>query len=63
MSDKLQKHTLHFFEGDIAKLQELHPNLSVANVVRNLVRQHILNMEKAAQAIKGTIKIKGTLNV
>lgn len=60
--DKLQKHTFHFFEGDIAKLQDLHPNLSIASVVRNLVRNHILNMEKAAEAVKGNIKI-GKINV
>lgn len=62
MPDKLQKHTLHFFAGDIARLQELHPSLSVASIVRNLVRQHILNIEKATKAVD-TSKIKVNVNV
>lgn len=62
MAEKLQKHTLHFFAGDIARLQDLHPNLSVASIVRNLVRQHILNVEKAAKAVD-TSKLKVNVNV
>jgi hypothetical protein len=62
MAEKLQKHTFHFFEGDVAKLKDLYPTLSVANVIRGLIRQHILNVEKAVGAVKGTIKI-GKLDV
>jgi glucan phosphorylase len=59
MNEKLQKHTFHFFEGDIKKLEELHPTISIASVVRNLVRQHILNMEKAVAAVNiNKIKVK-----
>jgi len=44
----LQKHTLSLFEGDFARLIELHPEASAANVIRLLVRAHINRTEEQA---------------
>lgn len=37
----LQKVTLFLFEGDFAKLRELHPRNGASLIVRKLVRNHI----------------------
>lgn len=42
------KHTLHFFEGDIARLQELYPSPGASAVIRALVRKHIEAIEAKA---------------
>lgn len=57
--DSLQKHTLQLFEGDYAKLQELHPDVGAAHVIRNLIRQYILKKDPPID----TSKIKGDLDV
>ena len=40
-SDKLSKHTLLFFEGDIARLQHIHPDGNASSIVRNLLRRYL----------------------
>lgn len=60
--EKLQKHTFFFFEGDVAKLADLYPHLPVSQIIRNLIRTHILNVEKATEAVK-TNKLKVNINV
>lgn len=52
-SDKpLTKHTLNLYEGQVEKLQSLHPRLGSAHVIRVLIDKHIAEAEKlAAQAI------------
>ena len=39
--DELQKHTLHLFPGDYARLAELFPAVKPAKVIRHLVRDLI----------------------
>lgn len=48
----LSKHTLNLFEGQAEKLQELHPRLGAAYVIRKLIDKHIAEAEKlAAEAV------------
>lgn len=42
---ELQKHTLHLFEGDYAKLARLFPNTTPARVIRHLVHKTITSTE------------------
>lgn len=44
----LRKHTLNLFDGDFARLQELHPRLGAAKAVREIVRAHIKRAEERA---------------
>lgn len=37
----LSKHTLNLYEGQLDKLQELHPRLGAARVIRKMVDEHI----------------------
>lgn len=37
----ISKHTLNLFEGQLDKLQELHPRLGAAKVIRTLIDDHI----------------------
>jgi hypothetical protein len=41
-SRPITKHTLNLFAGQLDKLQELHPRLGAARVVRQLVENHII---------------------
>lgn len=41
----LTKHTLHLFEGDYAKIQDLFPDVGAAVVIRRLVRQYVERIE------------------
>lgn len=52
-SDKpLSKHTLNLYEGQAEKLQELHPRLGAAYVIRKLIEKHIAEAETlAAEAV------------
>jgi hypothetical protein len=58
-SEKLSKHTLLFFEGDFARLQQLHPDGAASTIVRNLVRVYL---DKRDPKID-TSKIKGEVDV
>lgn len=44
-NEDFQKHTLHLFRGDYAKLQELHPDVPVAHVIRSLIQAYIKKMD------------------
>ena len=44
----LTKHTLNLFEGQVEKLQQLHPRLGSAHVIRLLIDKHIERAEAAA---------------
>lgn len=46
----LSKHTLNLFEGQAEKLQELHPRLGAAYVIRKLIDKHIADAEAMAAA-------------
>lgn len=46
----LSKHTLNLFEGQTEKLQELHPRLGAAYVIRKLIDKHIAEAEALAAA-------------
>lgn len=48
--ESTQKHTLHLFVGDYAKLQELYPSVSAAAVIRTLVRKNIEAVEQNVDA-------------
>lgn len=37
----MTKHTLNLYEGQMERLQELHPRLGAAKVIRTLVDDHI----------------------
>lgn len=41
----LQKHTLHLFAGDFARLGELFPKAGASKVIRHLVRDLIKRTE------------------
>ena len=56
--DALQKHTLQLFEGDYAKLQDLHPEVGAAAVIRQIIRQYILKISPPVE-----MKLKGDLDV
>lgn len=56
--DALQKHTLQLFEGDYERIQSLHPELSAASVIRQIIRQYILKLDPPVE-----LKIKGDLDV
>lgn len=43
--EQLQKHTLQLFEGDYAKLQELHSDVGAAYIIRTIVRTYIQKVE------------------
>ena len=47
----LQKVTLNIRDGDFAKLRELHPDLPVSEVIREILHGYIMKVE-------GTVKVK-----
>lgn len=51
----LQKHTLHLFEGDYARLQSLHPETGAAAVIREIIRAYLLKADPPinVSSIKG----------
>ena len=51
-AEDLSKHTFHLFVGDVAKLQELYPELGAAGVIRQLVRTHIERVIKPVDTSK-----------
>ena len=53
--EDLTKHTLHLFAGDYARLQENHPEIGAAKVIRHLVRHHLNKVDPTVnlQEIKG----------
>lgn len=55
--DNLQKHTLHLFEGDMKKLQDLYPEIGAAAVIRKLVRSHIDKITPELSKLKITVEI------
>lgn len=36
-----QKHTLHLFSGDYARLQDAYPDVGAAAIIRKLVHTHL----------------------
>lgn len=44
----MTKHTLNMFEGQMEKMQELHPRLGAAFVIRRLIDAHIAAAESGA---------------
>ena len=44
----LSKHTLNLYEGQLDKLQELHPRLGAAKVIRTLIDDHLRNVAEGA---------------
>lgn len=56
---ELQKHTLQLFAGDYKKLQDLHPDVGAAQIIRTILRQYLLKMEPPINMAK----IKGDLDV
>ncbi len=44
----LEKVTLALYNGDFARLRDLHPRLGASKVVRTLVRKHIREIEDKA---------------
>jgi hypothetical protein len=52
IKDSLQKHTLQLFAGDYAKLQELHPEVGAAHIIRNIIRTYINKIEPPVDVSK-----------
>ncbi len=48
----LQKVTLVLYDGDFARLRELHPRLGASKVVRTLVRKHIREIEDRSRPLE-----------
>jgi len=44
----LEKVTANLFKGDLARLTELHPELPPTQVLREIVRKYITDIEKLA---------------
>ena len=44
----LSKHTLNLYEGQLDKLQELHPRLGAAKVIRMLIKKHLDDVTEGA---------------
>lgn len=44
----ITKHTLNLYAGQLDKLQELHPRLGAAKVIRTLIDDHIRTVEEGA---------------
>lgn len=44
----ISKHTLNLYTGQVDKLQELHPRLGAAKVIRTLVDDHIRGVAEGA---------------
>lgn len=44
----ITKHTLNLYSGQLDKLQELHPRLGAAKVIRTLVDDHIRSVAEGA---------------
>ncbi len=51
----LQKVTLVLYDGDFARLRDLHPRLGASKVVRMLVRKYIREIENKATAVDGKV--------
>lgn len=47
-SRPLSKHTLNMYVGQLDKLQELHPRLGAAKVIRTLVDDHLRSIAEGA---------------
>lgn len=58
-NEDFQKHTLHLFKGDYAKLQELHPDVAVAHIIRTLIQSYIKKMDPPVD----TSQIKSTADI
>lgn len=54
----LHKHTFYLFEGDVEELKILCPEVSVATVIRTLVRTFIIQSRKAAEKNEPLEKIE-----
>ncbi len=39
--EPLQKHTLHFFKGDVALIAERYPNIGASKIIRYITRKFI----------------------
>ena len=49
----ITKHTLNLYAGQLDKLQELHPRLGAAKVIRTLIEDHIRSVaERGAQVFE-----------
>jgi hypothetical protein len=49
----ITKHTLNLYAGQLDKLQEMHPRLGAAKVIRTLIEDHIRSVaEGVAQRIE-----------
>lgn len=57
--DDLQKHTLHLFAGDYARIQALFPKEGAALIIRNMVHAYLKKYDPPVDAKK----IKGEVDV
>ncbi len=45
----ISKHTLNLYKGQLDMLQELHPRLGAAKVIRTLIQDHIRKHQEGAE--------------
>ena len=45
----ITKHTLNLYAGQLDKLQELHPRLGAAKVIRELIGDYLRRIDEGAQ--------------
>lgn len=51
MASELQKHTLLLFQGDYSLIQDLHPDIGAAIIIRKLVRGYIAKLQEGDRAL------------
>jgi len=57
--DDIKKHTLFLFVGDFDELRDLHSELTPSEVIRTLVRNHIVRVKKATPTPELTLPTEG----
>jgi len=53
----ISKHTLNLYTGQLDKLQELHPRLGAAKVIRELVDAHIRSVAEGHNQVAEPIPV------
>jgi len=53
---ELQKHTIRLYEGQMARLKEIHPEQKQDSILRTLLDAYIIKRETEIKAERATIK-------
>jgi len=52
LSDDLEKVTLNLFEGDMARIRDMYPDVGASVIIRRIVRNFIQAAEPKAETLK-----------